>query len=178
VALAETKEYLKRYFVTKDMGKSRYFLGIEVAYQKHGLLLSQRKYTLELLKETGMLGCKPANTLMEANVNLWYDNSHLLDDPGQYRRLGKLIYLTVTRPDISFAVGVLSRFMHQPREVQWTATLKILAYIKSSPGKDLLYKKHEHVHIFGYSDSGYDSDKGDRKSITCYCAFVRGNRVT
>jgi len=80
----------------KDMGKARYFLGIEVAYQKHDLLLSQRKYTLDLLEETGMLGCKPAGTPMEANVNLWCDNSHLLDDPEQYRRLiGKLIYLTV-----------------------------------------------------------------------------------
>ena len=91
----------------------RYFLGIEVAYQKHSLLLSQRKYTLDPLEETGMLECRLASTPMEANVNLWCDNSHLLDNPGQYRRLiGKLIYLTVTRPDITFAVGVLSRFMH------------------------------------------------------------------
>ena len=56
MALTEIKKYLKRHFVTKDMGKPRYFLGIEVAYQKHGLLLSQRKYTLDLLEETGMLG--------------------------------------------------------------------------------------------------------------------------
>jgi len=97
VTLAETKEYLKRYFVTKDMGKPRYFLRIEVSYQKHGLLLSQRKYTLDILEKTGMLGCKPASTLMEANMNLWCDNSHLLDDPGQYRRLIGKIYLTVTR---------------------------------------------------------------------------------
>jgi len=118
MALAETKEYLKRYFVTKDMRKPRYFLGIEVAYQKHGLLLSQMKYTLDLLEETVMLGCKPASTPMEANVDLWHDNSHLLDDPGHYKRLiGKLIYLTVTRPNITFTVGVLSRFMHQLREV-------------------------------------------------------------
>jgi len=93
VALTETKEYLKRYFVTKDMEKLRYFLEIKVAYQKHGLLLSQRKYTLDLLEEAGMLGCKPASTPMEANVNLWYDNSHLLDDPSQYKRLiGKLCW--------------------------------------------------------------------------------------
>jgi len=89
-----------------------------------------------------------------------------------------LIYLTATRPDVTFAVVVLSRFIHQPREVRWTAALRILAYIKSTPEKDLLYKKHEHVHIFGYSDSGYDSDKGDRKSTTCYCAFVGQNLVT
>jgi len=70
VALAETKKYLKRYFVTKDMRKSRCFFGIEVAYQKHGLLLSQRKYTLDLLQEIGMFGCKHASTPMKANVNL------------------------------------------------------------------------------------------------------------
>jgi len=81
VALAETKEYLKRYFVTKDMRKPRYFLRIEVAYQNHDLLLSQRKYTLDLLEEIGMLECKPASTLMEANGDLWCDNSHLFDDP-------------------------------------------------------------------------------------------------
>ena len=119
------------------MGKPRYFLGIEVAYQKHGLLLSQRKYTLDLLEKTGMLGCKPASTPMEANVDLWCDNSHLLDDPGQYRRLiGKLIYLIVTWLDITVAVGVLSRFMHQPREVHWIPSLRILACIKSSPGEN------------------------------------------
>jgi len=143
VALAKTKNYLKRYFVTKDMGKPRYFLGIEVAYQKHGLLLSQRKYTLDLLEETDMLGCKPASTPMKENVNLWCDNSHLLDNPRRYKRLsGKLIYFRVTRPNIIVAVGVLSRFMHHPRKVHWTTALRILAYIKSLLGKSLLYKKH------------------------------------
>jgi len=86
--------------------------------------------------------------------------------------IGKLIYLTVTRPDITFAVGVLSRFIHQPIKVLWTAALRTLAYIKSSPGKDLLYKKHEHVYIFCYSDSGYAGNKGDKKSTTVYCTFV------
>jgi len=62
VTLVETKGYLKRYFMTNDMGKARYFRGIEVAYLKYSLLLSQRKYTLDLLEETGMLGCKPAST--------------------------------------------------------------------------------------------------------------------
>ena len=56
--------------------------------------------------------------------------------------IGKLIYLRVTGPDITFAIGVLSSFMHRPKEVHWTAALRILSYIKSSPGKNLLYKKH------------------------------------
>jgi len=103
---------LKCHFVAKDMGRPKYFLGIEVAHQKHSMLLSQRKYALDLLKKIEFLGCKPANTLMEANVDLWFDNSHTLD-PGRYEKLiRKLIYLTVTRPDITFVVRVLNRFMH------------------------------------------------------------------
>ena len=118
--------------------------------------------------------CKPASTPMEANVGLCCDGSHLLDDSGHYRRMnGKLIYLIITRPDITFAVRVLSRFIHQPRQVHWTAALRILVYIKNSPEKGLLYKKHEHVCIFGYSESGYVGDKGDGKSTTSYCTFFR-----
>jgi hypothetical protein len=161
------------------MGRPKYFLGIEVAYQRHGLLLSQRKYVLDLLEEVGLLGCKPASTPMEANVDLWRDDTPLLGDACRYRRLiGKLIYLTVTRPDITFAVGVLSRFMHKPREVHWTAALKVLAYIKSCPGKGLLYRKHGHTHISAFSDAGYAGDMGDRKSTSGFCTFVGGNLVT
>jgi len=75
---------------------------------------------------------------MKANMDLWLDDSHALDDPERYRRLiGKLIYLTVTRPDITFVVGVLSRFMHQPRETHWLAAIRVLSYIKSYLGKGL-----------------------------------------
>jgi len=83
--LLETKQYLKCHFVTKDMGHLKYFLGIEIAYKKHSILLSQRKYTLDFLEEASFLGCKPAITPMEANVDLWFDNSHALDDLGRYR---------------------------------------------------------------------------------------------
>ena len=133
--IVETKMYLNHHFVTKDMRRSKYFLGIEVAHKKTVYFFSERerKCALDLLEETGFLGCKPANTPMEANVYLWFDDNHTLD-PGRYRRLiGKLIYLTVTRPNITFAIGVLSRFMHQPRETHWLAAMRVLAYIKSCP---------------------------------------------
>jgi len=68
--------------------------------------------------------------------------------------------------------------MHQHREVHWIAALKILVYVKSSPGKNLMSKKHGHVRIFGYFHSGYVGDKGERKSITGYCIFVGENVVT
>ena len=105
------------------------------------------------------MGCKPANTSMEANVNLRFDDSYTFDDPRRYKRLiRKLTYLTVTIPDITFAVGVLSRFMHQPRETHWLAAMRVLAGIKSCPGKGLVYRKHGHVRISRYSNSGYAGD--------------------
>ncbi|XP_020262584.1 uncharacterized protein LOC109838556 [Asparagus officinalis] len=120
-----------------------------------------------------LLRCKPASTLIEVNVDLWRDNNPLLDDAGQYRRMiGKLIYLTIT-----FAVLVLSKFMHKPRELHWTAAVRILAYVKSCPEKRLLYKKHEHLHIFVFSDAGYAGDIGDRKSTFGFCTFIGGNLV-
>jgi len=146
--IVETKLYLKRHFVTKNMWCPKYFLRIEVAYQKHSVLLSQKKYALDLLKEIWFLRCKPSNTPMKANVNLWFDDIHTLDDPGRYRRLiGKLIYLTVTRPDITFIVGVLSRYMYQLRETYWLAVMRVLTYIKSYPGKGLMYKNID-MHTF------------------------------
>jgi len=106
------------------------------------------------------LGCKPASTLTKFNVDLWFDGvKFLMIQKGI--EIDWKFDLTITKPDITFAVEVLSRFMHQPREVHWTATLRILTYVKSSPGKGLLYKKHGNVHISGYSDSGYAGDKGD-----------------
>jgi len=70
VVLLETKKYLKHHFVTKDMGHPKYFLGIEVAHQKYSILLSQQKYALDLLEKVSLLGCKPATTPMEANMDL------------------------------------------------------------------------------------------------------------
>ena len=120
----ESRAFLKKHFVTKDLGRPRYFLGIEITHAKDGVVLSQRKYVLDLLKEAGMLGCKPSSSLVDSSLDMWDTSSEILENAARYRRLvGKLIYLTVTHPDITFAVGLVSQFMHQPREVYWKASL-------------------------------------------------------
>ena len=174
-----TKDYLQSHLDTRDMGTPRYFLGIEFAYQSGKLALSQRKYALDLLQETGLLGCKPATSPMEARSQFWDDTSPLLEDANRYRRLlGKLIYLTVTRPDIVYTVSLLSQFMQEPRQVHWEGALRVLAYIKNAPGRGLIYRRHGHTRVEAYSDAGYAGDKGDRKSTTGYCTYVGGNLVT
>ena len=111
------KKFLARKFEIKDLGALRYFLGMELARSKKGIFVSQRKYVLNLLEETGLLGCKPTETPMEPNLRLQPTSVDKLVNRDQYQRLvGRLIYLSHTRPDITFAVSVVSQFMNSPGE--------------------------------------------------------------
>ncbi|RVW15472.1 Retrovirus-related Pol polyprotein from transposon RE1 [Vitis vinifera] len=137
-AIVALKQFLHGHFRIKDLGDLKYFLGIEVSRSKKDISIPQRKYTLEILKDGGFLGAKPVNFPMEQNTKL-SDSGELLKDPSQYRRLvGRLIYLTITRPDITYSVHVLSRFMHAPRRPHMEAALRVLRYLKNSPGQDPL----------------------------------------
>jgi Reverse transcriptase (RNA-dependent DNA polymerase) len=96
----------KQKFEIKDLGKLKYFLGIEIAHSKKGLFLSQRKYVLDLLKETRKIGCKPLSTSIDSNIKLNTEDGELVKDINHFQRLvGKLIYLIVTRPNLSFIVS-------------------------------------------------------------------------
>uniref|UniRef100_A0A2N9HEH7 Integrase catalytic domain-containing protein n=1 Tax=Fagus sylvatica TaxID=28930 RepID=A0A2N9HEH7_FAGSY len=103
--MGKLKTYLAKEFEIKDLGTLRYFLGIEVARSKEGIFVSQRKYVLDLLVETGMLACKPIDTPIEQNHRLGEDVDDTPVDRERYQKLvGKLIYLSHTRPDIAFAI--------------------------------------------------------------------------
>ena len=108
------KKMLVKSFEVKDLGFLHFFLGIEVAYGAQGIYLSQRKYVLDLLAETGMLGSKPAATPIEPNLRITANSGEPVDR-GRYQRLvGRLIYLSHTRPDIAYVVSLVSRYMHDP----------------------------------------------------------------
>ncbi|KAB2632563.1 polyprotein (retrotrasposon protein) [Pyrus ussuriensis x Pyrus communis] len=166
-------------FEMKNLGDLKYFLGVEVARSSKGIFLSQRKYVLDLLKETGMLGCKPVDTPIVEKHHLCLDPNQKSVDKGRYQRLvGRLIYLAHTRPDIAYAVSVVSQFMHSPSEDHMAAVMRILAYLKSAPGKGVLYRKHGHLRIEGFTDADWAGSVGDRRSTSGYFTFVGGNLVT
>ena len=107
--LRHFKEYLCRCFAVKDLGKLKYFLGIEISRGPEGIFISQRKYSLDIVTDTGNLGSKPALTPLEQNHKLAESKGPLLADPKKYRRLmGRLIYLLNTRPDLCYSIHILS----------------------------------------------------------------------
>ena len=165
-------------FIQKDLGMLKYFLGVEVLQSKHGIFLSQRKYMFDLLSETGKLGAKPCSSPMALGVRLTREGE-LFEDPERYRRLvGKLNYLTITRPDIAHPVNVVSQYMSSPTIDNWAVVEHILCYLKGALGRGILYCNHGHNRVECFTDADWAGSKEDRRSTSGYCVFVGGNLVS
>ncbi|KAA3462041.1 transcription factor TGA4-like isoform X1 [Gossypium australe] len=129
------KKGLAEQFEIKDLGALKYFLGMEFSRSKEGIFVSQCKYILDLLKETGLLGCKAAGTPFEPNLKLEHVEGENVVNVDKFQRLvGRLLYLSHTRPDITFTVSKVSQFMHSPGQDHFEAIYKILRYLKETPG--------------------------------------------
>ncbi|CAL8150805.1 unnamed protein product [Prunus armeniaca] len=153
------QDYLATELEMKDLGGLKYFLGIEVARSQQD--------------------CKLAGTPIVQNHYLGEYLDQIPTNKERYQRLvGRLIYLSHTRPDIAYVVSVVSQFMHFPSEDHMNAVLRILRYLKSAPGKGLMFSKHGHQNINGYSDANWAGNVTDRKSTLGYFTFVGGNLVT
>ena len=196
--MSRIKLALGKEFEVKDLGDLKYFLGMEVARSKKGIYVSQRKYIMDLLEETGMLGCSPKPTPIippkkkkkkpreegESEENdLDDDIEEEKEDKEQeepvdkerYQRLvGKLIYLSHTRPDIAFAVSVASQYMSDPRKVHMDAAYRILRYLKGTPGRGLFFRKQELRTIEVYTDASWGGAHPDRRSTFGNCSYVWG----
>ncbi|RVW24104.1 Retrovirus-related Pol polyprotein from transposon RE1 [Vitis vinifera] len=135
---------------------------------------------LDLLQETGMSGCQPVNTPIEEGLKLCVEPNQVSTDKGRYQRLvGRLMYLAHTRPDLAYALSVVSQYMHNPGEQHMNAVMRILRYLKNAPGKGILFAKNvDHQSIEVYTDADWAGAVDDRRSTSGYFTFVGGNLVT
>ena len=116
---------------------------------------------------------------MDPNVKLIPRQREPLGDPWRYRRLvGKLNYLTITHPYISFLVSVVSQFLQSPCDSHWDAVIRILWYIKSTLGQVVLYENRGHTQVVGYIDADWVGSPTDRRSTSGYCVFIGGNLIS
>ncbi|XP_070009699.1 uncharacterized mitochondrial protein AtMg00810-like [Nicotiana sylvestris] len=176
--IQEAKRTLHNNFKVKDLGELKYFLGIEVMRTKYGILLNQRKYELGLISDLGLSGDRPVTTPLEVNLNLTtidYDecvggvNDPVLEDITTYQKLiGRLLYLTITKPDISFGVQVLSQFMQGLKISDWNATLRLVKYIKNAPGQGLLLRKNLKAQLTMFCDLDWAVCPNTGRSVTGY----------
>ncbi|BBH06980.1 wall-associated kinase 2 [Prunus dulcis] len=167
------KNLLHQRFHLKDLGDLKYFLGIEVSRSPKGLYLSQRKYALDILKDSGLIGARPTFFPMEQNLKLNNEDGELLHNPETYRRLvGRLIYLTITRPDIVHTVHILSQFMQSPRTTHKDAADRLLHYLKGTPGQGILLSSSNNFQLRAYCDSNWASCPMTRRSTTGYFVLL------
>ena len=166
-------------FKLKDLGPLKYFLGLEIVRSADGISVCQRKYAFEILEDSGLLASKLEKFLMEQNLKLSKDEGVLLSDATSYRRLvGRLIYLTITRPDFAFSVQILSQFMDKPRQPHLEAAYRVLRYMKNSPAQGLLFSAKSDFHLKAFSDSDWPGCMDTRRSITGFYVFLEDSLLS
>ncbi|XP_068316422.1 secreted RxLR effector protein 161-like [Pyrus communis] len=150
-----------------------------MARSSQGISISQRKYTLDILDEAGLLGAKPTKFPMEEILKLSQMEGQALHDASKYRRLiGKLIYLTITMPAISYVVHILSQYMQQPRKPHLEAVHRLVRYLKWAPGQGFLFPSKWDLMLVGYYDADWARCPLTRRSVTGYCIFLGGALVS
>ncbi|GJW67118.1 cysteine-rich receptor-like protein kinase 8 [Tanacetum coccineum] len=176
--ISSLEAQLSYVFHMKDFGDLSSFLGLEVCKSSKGIFISQHKYTKELLKEGGVLNNKPYKLPIEPNLKLQANVGTPLQDPEVYRRfIGKLIYLTVTRPDICYTVQLLSQFMQSPTFVHMQAVKHLLRYLLNSPGQGILLANDSVIQLKAYCDSDWASCPMTGRSTTCYCILLSDSPI-
>lgn len=165
-------------FEMKNLGNLHHFLGIEVSKTVDGIFISQTKYIKDLLVRTAMLDCKPYGSPCNSKSASCPNTSPLLTDPTLFCRItGALQYLTLTRPDITFAVNQACQHMHSPSNNHFTALKRILRYLKGTLSYGIFLKRG-FLHLTAFTDADWAGDPSDQRSTSGFCIFLGSSFVS
>ncbi|GJX93416.1 retrovirus-related pol polyprotein from transposon TNT 1-94 [Tanacetum coccineum] len=182
-------------FVLKDLGPLNYFLGIEIVPHVSGIILSQKKYILELLQSDGLSNCNPVSSPMVTSSSLYLDDNTAFSNPVKYQQVvGSLQYVTLSRPDIAFTVNKVCQYMHALTENHWSAVKRILRYlhgtvehgmlIRRSSGStiqaftDVLWKGNPDTSLEAFSGADWAGDSDDRQSTGGFAIYLGSNLIS
>ena len=167
------KKDMAREFEMTDIGLMSYYLGVEVKQTDDRILISQENYTREILKKFKMENCQAVSTPIECGSKLSKFEESEKVDPTYFKSLvGSLRYLTCTRPDILYSVGIVSRYMEAPTITHLKTTKRIFRHLKGTINFGLFYHRSNEFKLVGYCDSDWAGDIDDRKSTTGYVFFM------
>ncbi|BBH09623.1 ADP glucose pyrophosphorylase large subunit 1 [Prunus dulcis] len=173
------KMIMSQRFEMTDLGLLHFFLGIEVKQNENGIYISQKKYAKELLKRFRLENAKSIATPIEVGVKIGKNDGSTMVNQTLFRSLvGGLLYLTTTRPDLTYAVSFLSRFMESPKDVHWELGKRILRYVVGTINYGLHYYPVQNLNLTGYSDSDLGGDVDTCKSTSGYVFSIGSSAIS
>jgi len=171
------KNSMKQEFDMSDLGRMKYFLGVEVMQNSERIFINQRKYANEVLERFSIRNCNPVKNPIIPGFKLVKDEGGVSVGATTYKQMvGSLMYMTATRPDLGFMVSLISKFMERPTELHQQVVKRVLRYIKGTTELGIFYKRGEEEKLVAYLDSDYAGDSEDRKSTSGY-AFLLSSGV-
>lgn len=173
------KQNMAAKFEMTDLGLLTHYLGIEVLQYEGGITIKQEAYAKKILEETSMIEANATQIPMDAGLKLSKAQDESSVDEKDFRRvIVCLRYLIHTRPDLAFAVGVLSRYMHEPKESHFAALKQILRYVKGTYAFGLDFKRSSNSTLIGYSDSSHNVDADDGRNTTGHLFYLNDCPIT
>ncbi|XP_070012968.1 uncharacterized mitochondrial protein AtMg00810-like [Nicotiana sylvestris] len=166
-------------FDIKKLGELHLFLGLEVTNMNKWIFVTQEGYAKKLVDRFGLKQSKTCSTPLDIRTRLRRDEGSLFADPKPFRALiGSLLYLIITRPDIEFSVGHVSRLMQRTRKPHLEAEKRILNYINSTSDMGLFFQKKNDLVLATYTDADFGGDLEDRRSTSSYPFLCGGTSVS
>ncbi|CAM8899868.1 unnamed protein product [Rhodiola kirilowii] len=161
------------------VGEMSYFLGLQVTQKKDGIFISQSKYAKTLIKKFDLAKASHKRTPAATHLKITKDDAGVNVDQTLYRSMiGSLLYLTASRPDISYAVGVCARYQSEPMESHLLQGKRIIKYVCGTVEFGIWYTKDTNPHLVGFCDVDWEGNAEDRKSTSGGCFFLGNNLVS
>ncbi|CAM8929099.1 unnamed protein product [Rhodiola kirilowii] len=161
------------------VGEMNYFFGLQVTQKEDGIFISQSKYAKNLIKKFDLEKASHKRTPVATHLKITKDDAGTKVHQTLYRSMiGSLLYLTASRPDIAYAVGVCVRYQAYPKETHLLQVKRVIKYVCGTAYFGIWYTKDTNPFLVGYCDADWAGNTEDRKSTSGGCFFLGNNLVS